>query len=550
MHKLFATTIAISSVLHSVSAEPAKLDVTNSNSIKTYSKSLAESIVNDYYKTKPSSPSGLFYNLPENQNGTAEIDRSESGAIWDALIAYSHLTGDLQFNDVVAEALYAQMGPKQDFLPGPKSKTPNDEQSQWGLAALSAAEYGFPKPIDGKPTFLKLAQNVFNSQISRWDDKTCKGGLRVFVNDGDKEYFAKNGWSASNFFLLGARLNKLTGNKVYALWAERQFKWAHENGLIGKNFEVYDLMHTHCDVDHDISTNLNLGHWIEGSAVLFSNVKGNYDTKPWKDRVNGLLATTKTNPNLYHMPSKPETAPYDLIKSSDQSISNTVQYARSLSHTTHLAPFTSDTLMPNITNAAKAASGVCGQHTMKTEKKESKIKMACTADWRGEGPKRLHKEDDLTVTSAAAALEVVQGLLWAMPKDKEGGYQGEPKPSQTTKKDEPKETKKPEDPKETKKPEEPKKTDRPDDPKQTAKPENPKQTTKPEDSKQTTKPGPQPTTTNQGETQPSQSTTEGEARPSQTSTDAAAPPLSPTTSASATPSGESGGSETRARQDY
>lgn len=457
---------------------------------------------------------------------------------------------------------------------------PNDEQSQWGLAALSAAEYGFPKPTDGKPTFLKLAQNVFNSQISRWDDKTCKGGLRVFVNDGDKEYFSKNGWSASNFFLLGARLNKLTGNKVYALWAERQFQWAHENGLIGKNFEVYDLMHTHCNIDHDISTNLNLGHWIEGSAVLFSNVspqtlflvscypdlliavappsstfypipnsnplltkislqaKGNYDTKPWKDRVNGLLATTKTNPNLYHMPSKPETAPYDLIKSSDQSISNTVQYARSLSHTTHLAPFTSDTLMPNITNAAKAASGVCGNHTMKTEKKESEIKMACTADWRGEGPKRLHKEDDMTVTSAAAALEVVQGLLWAMPKDKEGGYQGEPKPSQTTKKEEPKQTKKPE---------EPKKTDKPEDPKQTAKPEDPKQTAKPEDPKQTTMPEPQPTTTKQGETQPSQTTTEGEAQPSQTSTDAAAPPPSPTTSASATPSGESAGSEMRAR---
>jgi mannan endo-1,6-alpha-mannosidase len=182
------------------------------------------------------------------------------------------MTGDHQFNDIIAEALYAQMGPKQDFIPSNMDKLPNDEQSQWGLTALSAAEYGFPKAVDGKPSFLSLAKNVFSSQVRRWDIKTCGGGLRVFVNDKSEEHFSKNAHSASNFFLLGARLNKLTGGKVYAQWAESQFAWAQQSGLIGKNFEVYDIMHSKCDVEEDVSTNLNLGRWLEGCAVMFTNV--------------------------------------------------------------------------------------------------------------------------------------------------------------------------------------------------------------------------------------------------------------------------------------
>jgi outer membrane biosynthesis protein TonB len=252
--------------------------------------------------------------------------------------------------------------------------------------------------------------------------------------------------------------------------------------------------------------------------------KGQYDPKPWNIRLNALLDTTKTNPTLYHMPSSPSTAPYDLIASSDQSISNTLQYTRSLSHTVFWASFAGPTLYASITAAAIAATQVCAPDTLKTGDKEDKVSMACLADWRSKGPERRGQEDDKSVLAAAAALEAVQGVLWGMPKGEA------PKP--TNKPEDPKQTVKPEGPKQTKKPEEskpqdPKQTQKPQDPKQTSKPEDPRQTSNPEDPKQMTKAMPQPTqintleqprssqTSGTSEVSPSV-TTSGEAKPSET----------------------------------
>jgi outer membrane biosynthesis protein TonB len=215
------------------------------------------------------------------------------------------------------------------------------------------------------------------------------------------------------------------------------------------------------------------------------------------------------------MPSNPSTAPYDLIASSDQSISNTLQYARSLSHTVFWAPFAGPTLYANITAAALAATQVCAPATLKTGDKEDKVSMACLADWRRKGPERWGQEDDKSVLAAAAALEVVQGVLWGMPKGMA--------PKQTTKPEDPKQTKKPEDPES----QDPKQTQKPADPMQTSKPEDPRQTPNSEVPKQTTSAEPQLTQTSTLE-QPqlsqtsgtseasSSATTSGEANPSET----------------------------------
>jgi mannan endo-1,6-alpha-mannosidase len=48
----------------------------------------------------------------------------------------------------------------------------------WAFAAMTAAEFGFENPADGLPSWLSLAQAVFNEQTERWDSATCGGGLR------------------------------------------------------------------------------------------------------------------------------------------------------------------------------------------------------------------------------------------------------------------------------------------------------------------------------------------------------------------------------------
>jgi outer membrane biosynthesis protein TonB len=227
------------------------------------------------------------------------------------------------------------------------------------------------------------------------------------------------------------------------------------------------------------------------------------------------------------MPSKPETAPYDLIASSDQSIANTLQYTRSLSHTIFWAPSTGSALYTNITAAAQAATEVCAPATLKSGDKVDKISMACTADWRNGVKERVGQADDKSVLAAAAALEVMQGVLWGMPKDEQ--------PKETNMPEYPNNTPKPTTLQSAAKPEEPKQTQKPQDPEQTPKPADPTPTAKPEDPKQTTN----------AEPQPSQTTTQEQPQSSQPSGTGSVS-ASPTTSGDAQPS-VAGGSASRAK---
>lgn len=63
----------------------------------------------------------------------------ESGMAWDTLVNYWYLTGDGSHNAAVQAALQAALDHQsEDKYLG------NDDQMVWGLAAMTAAERGFP----------------------------------------------------------------------------------------------------------------------------------------------------------------------------------------------------------------------------------------------------------------------------------------------------------------------------------------------------------------------------------------------------------------------
>ncbi|KAF2649889.1 glycoside hydrolase family 76 protein, partial [Lophiostoma macrostomum CBS 122681] len=228
---------------------------------------------------------------------------STSATLWNALIAYSNLTSDTQFNDVVASAMYAQVGESDAYMPANQTKTlGNGNQTQWGLAALSASELGFPKEEDGKPGWLYLARNVFDVQTLRWNDSTCRGGLRDAIFTFNNDYNQMSSSTASSFFLLSSRLYKTTSNETYREWAEKQYTAATDNGLVGDNGTIVDYL----DIEEDGctlrknegATSESLGHWLEGAAVLFNATDGN---QTWSTRVSnmktGISAFTSLNGN-------------------------------------------------------------------------------------------------------------------------------------------------------------------------------------------------------------------------------------------------------------
>lgn len=90
---------------------------------------------------------------------------------------------------------------------------------------MSAVEMKFPDPPSNKPSWLSLAQAVFNLQTRRWDTAHCGGGLRWQIFSFNRGYDYKTIGSNGGFFQLAARLARHTKNETYAEWAVKSWDW-------------------------------------------------------------------------------------------------------------------------------------------------------------------------------------------------------------------------------------------------------------------------------------------------------------------------------------
>lgn len=137
----------------------------------------------------------------------------EAGGMLLTMIDYFYYTGDATYNDLVTQGMLWQAGPENDFMDANQSHVEgNDDQVFWGFAALSAAEQGFPNPPAGSPSWIQLAENLFNDQVSRWDMSSCNGGLRwqifSYMTNG---YDYKSTIANGGLFNVAARLALYTG---------------------------------------------------------------------------------------------------------------------------------------------------------------------------------------------------------------------------------------------------------------------------------------------------------------------------------------------------
>lgn len=154
----------------------------------------------------------------------------------------------------------------------------NDDQMFWGIAAMTAAEYGFPDRPSGY-SWLGLAQGVFNSQKTPpegWDPTTCGGGLRwqrtPIQGDG---YTLKNSISNGGFFQLAARLAVYTNNDEYSDWAIKTWDFAIRTHLVNKkDWDVTDSTNgqNECKDNGHTEWTYNYGAWLTGAAYMYEHV--------------------------------------------------------------------------------------------------------------------------------------------------------------------------------------------------------------------------------------------------------------------------------------
>jgi mannan endo-1,6-alpha-mannosidase len=149
----------------------------------------------------------------------------------------------------------------------------NDDQAFWGMAAMSAAENKLPDLKDG-PSWLAIAQAVFQTQHKRWNSESCGGGFKwqiFFMNPG---YNYKNTISNGCFFNIAARLYKYLGNETYSKWAEKTWEWEQSIGLMSSDFRFFDgtSESENCTTINHIQWTYNAGVHMSGAAAMWNVV--------------------------------------------------------------------------------------------------------------------------------------------------------------------------------------------------------------------------------------------------------------------------------------
>jgi len=330
------------------------LDVSSTDSIKQAAQTVAKGMTQYYTGMNPGDVPG---NLP------APYFWWEAGAMFGALIDYWYYTGDTQFNDITTQAMLWQTGPNADYMPPNQTKTEgNDDQSFWGLAAMSAAEVNFPNPPSDKPQWLALAQGVWNSQVPRWDPTTCGGGLRWQIFTFNNGYNYKNTISNGCFFNMASRLGRYTGNTTYIDWAYTMWDWVSAVGLMDSSYPFYDGSDDtlNCSQINHIQWTYNAGVFLYGAATMWNmsaeNSSDSANAALWKSRVDGI----GTNLNVFFQNGVMyEVACETNGKCDTDQRSFKAYLARWMAATIKVAPWTQTTILPLLQKSAQAAVSTC-----------------------------------------------------------------------------------------------------------------------------------------------------------------------------------------------
>ncbi|KAK3317491.1 glycoside hydrolase [Cercophora scortea] len=279
------------SVLPTVNAE---YDISTRQAAIDSSRTLAFDLMSIYKGNQSGEIPGLLPGPPSSRTTDGEYWWWQGGALMGTMVDYYHYTGDDSYNKAITEGLLWQVGPNNDYMPpNETAQLSNDDQCQWALSAMLAAENGFPNPPKGSPQWLDLANAVYETQVWRWNqeeksDLCHSGGLRWQVPPTNAGYDYKNSGSTGCFLNLAARLARYTGNATYAEYAEKAWDWLVAAQLVDDTTGfVFDgaSTTTNCSGVNKAQFSLNAGYIIEGTAFLYNFTNG---TETWKDRTNTL----------------------------------------------------------------------------------------------------------------------------------------------------------------------------------------------------------------------------------------------------------------------
>lgn len=354
-------------LLFATVASAIQLDLQSQDSVKSVASTIAYDMMTVYTGNQSGQVPGLLPGgLSCNPNADGTYCWWEAGAMFGALINYWQYTGDTSYNEVVTQALQWQRGSDSNFNPANQTKSMGvDDQGYWAFSALDAVEANFPEAGGDAPSWLSLAQAVYNFQLDLWDTSTCGGGFRWQVFRLNAGWNLKNAVSNGGNFQLAARLAYITGNDSYAQWAEKVYDWMSQSKLMQrdpstKTLYIWDNTDTNnnCTDQTNYVWTYNYGTMLAGAAYMHNYTNG---TGPWLDRVNEILDSTF---QLFFPPSLGGNIMTEMQcesqKNCNQDQKSFKAYlSRWLAVTALLVPSTAPLINPKLTASAQAAATQC-----------------------------------------------------------------------------------------------------------------------------------------------------------------------------------------------
>ena len=291
----------------------------------------------------------------------------EAGAMFGALINYWQYTNDTTYNAQISQAMLFQRGPDSNFNPPNQSKSMGiDDQAFWAFTAMDAVEANFPEATDqNAPSWLSLAQAVYNFQRDYWDNTTCGGGFRWQVFSFNAGYNLKNAVSNGGNFQLAARLAYVTQNQSYADWATMVYDWMEQSALMQTDpatgtLYIWDNTdsNNNCSDQTRFVWTYNYGTMLAGSAYMYNYTNG---SQIWLDRINTILNSTFTLffPAQYGGNIMSEIQCESTMLCDQDQKSFKAYLARWMAVTSLIVPQTAPLIVPKLQASAKAAAGQC-----------------------------------------------------------------------------------------------------------------------------------------------------------------------------------------------
>ncbi len=340
----------------------------DTNSVTSAMSNIASDMVSYYVGTQPGQVPGLLPGgLSCDPNNPTIYCWWEAGAMFGSLINYWQYTNDSQYNPIVSQALQFQRGPDSNFNPPNQSKSMGiDDQAFWSFSAMDAVEANFPESTEqDAPSWLAMAQAVYNFQKDYWDTTTCGGGFRWQVFSFNAGYNLKNAVSNGGNFQLSARLAYVTRNESYAAWATTVYEWMESSALMQTDPSTGTLYiwdntdsNNNCTDQTRFVWTYNYGTLLVGAAYMYNYTNGD---PVWLNRVTTILNSTFTLffPSQYGGNIMSEIQCESTMVCDQDQKSFKAYLARWMAVTSLLVPQTAELIIPKLQASAQAAAGQC-----------------------------------------------------------------------------------------------------------------------------------------------------------------------------------------------